>query len=210
MKIIRTDEVYLDNTNSKMEEALQAADEFIEETKLSKRDGLHLRLLVEEVLGMVRAMTGDFTAVFDMEYSNYQCKIRLVAQTIMDKEKKQELLSLSTSGKNASAKGFMAKIGEIIENGFLDYSEVARLQQEYGGNSLNYGFMGMDSIGAVDYACQWSLGNYRSALKDEMEENAPAKEAYDELERSIVASLAEDVIVGVKKDKVEVTVIMNI
>ena len=36
------------------------------------------------------------------------------------------------------------------------------------------------------------------------------KEAWDELEKSIVASLARDVIVGIKKDSVTMTIVYDV
>ena len=52
----------------------------------------------------------------------------------------------------------------------------------------------------------WSLNSYREALSD-AENEEPAQEAWDEIEKSIVASLAKDVIVGIKKDLVEMTIV---
>ena len=53
----------------------------------------------------------------------------------------------------------------------------------------------------------WSLNNYREGLEQADDSDAPVKEAWDELEKSIVASIAKDVVVGVKKDRVEMTII---
>jgi hypothetical protein len=50
------------------------------------------------------------------------------------------------------------------------------------------------------YVCSWSLINYKTAV-EEKEEDATA-----ELERSIVAKLADDIIVGVRGKNVEIVV----
>jgi len=52
----------------------------------------------------------------------------------------------------------------------------------------------------------WSLQNYKNAL-DESDSDVDRTEAYDELERSIVASLAKDVTVGVKSNEVNLTIV---
>ena len=51
------------------------------------------------------------------------------------------------------------------------------------------------------------MNNYKEGLEQADDSDAPAKEAWDELEKSIVASIAKDVVVGVKKDRVEMTII---
>lgn len=210
----RSDNLYIDHTEESAAKALKMADEFLAIQDINKKTTIRLRLLVEETIGMVKAMTGDFNALFHMEEDNGEFRIVLTCKTLMDKEKKSSLLSVSTSGKNAAAKGFMGKISEIIENGILNFDDVMKLNQQYGGGSVDYMCMGMGSMGTVPLAVPvesepvtWSLSNYRNALEESSDNNAPAKEAWDELEKSIVANIAKDVIVGVKKDRVDVTII---
>ena len=52
----------------------------------------------------------------------------------------------------------------------------------------------------------WSLNSYREALEDKPEKDDSDEEAWDELERSIVASLAKDVTIGIKSNLVEMTI----
>ena len=49
------------------------------------------------------------------------------------------------------------------------------------------------------YSNAWSLSNYRSGTKEETKE-------WDELEKSIIAKLADDVIVGIIGEKVEIVI----
>ena len=100
------------------EEALNAVDKYIRSRALENKKAIHLRLVCEETLGMVRAMTGDFEALFWIEEENGEFRVRLQAETIMDKGKKEALLSVSTSHENAAAKGFMGKISDIIQTDF--------------------------------------------------------------------------------------------
>ncbi|MCR4806681.1 MAG: hypothetical protein K5857_03300 [Lachnospiraceae bacterium] len=205
----RTEEMYLDNTEDKEMAAIEAVEEFIKKQGVTGKQALHLRLLTEEAIGMVRAMTGDFTASIYMEEENGEYRLRLNLRTYMDIEKKSELLSVATSGKNAAAKGFMGKMKEIVENGLLNYDYMLKLQQEYGTGYTDYISMGMGVSGDMFIAgnpITWSLNSYREALSD-AENEEPAQEAWDEIEKSIVASLAKDVIVGIKKDLVEMTIV---
>ncbi|MBR3638223.1 MAG: hypothetical protein IKN45_09960 [Lachnospiraceae bacterium] len=217
---MRSAEIILDNNaEESMMKALAETDNFIEQNGLTGKNAIHLRLLAEETVSMVRAMTHDIHALFWIEKDPEKgYMIRLMAKTEMDINKKKDLLSVSTSGKNAWAKGFMGKIGDIFENGILNYCEVINLQQEYVGGSINYGNMGVglsddmpvEVSSVVDEQVMWSLHDYKQSLAEMKEKSDPASEAWDELEKSVVANIAKDVIVGVKKDKVDMTIISGI
>ena len=59
----------------------------------------------------------------------------------------------------------------------------------------------MDPTIAIEtgYIYSWSLFNYKTAVEEKEDE-------YAELERSIVAKLADDIIVGVRGNNVEIVV----
>ena len=210
----RTEEIYLKDTDESAALALKTADEFLEPFSLGQKEKFHLRLLAEETVGMVKAMTGKFRAAFWMEEENGEFRVKLTVKTDMDIDKKKELLSLSTSGRNAAVKGFMGKIREIIENGLLNYDSVMKLEQEYSGGSVDYVLLGSGCVGELPMTYPvggegftWSLSNYRDALNTVPESDKPEKEAWDELEKSIVANIAKNVIVGVVRDRVDLTII---
>ena len=202
-------EMYVNNTEENASAALKKIDEFLVHQDIDRKKTIHLRLLAEETIGMVKAMTSDFMALMWVEEEDGVYRIRLTVKTDIDKEKKSELLSVATSGKNAAARGFMGKIGEIIENGLLSYDNVMKLQQEYGSGYTDYVGMGMCVPGEIQMAGDplvWSLSKYRSSLGEEAGGEDPAGAAWDELEKSIVASLAQDVAVGVRKDRVDMVI----
>lgn len=202
------------NINSDEEmaaEALKIVDEYIKEQDLEYKKAIHLRLLAEETIGMVKSMTREYEAAFWIEKEGEEYRIKLQIETIMDKGKKDALLSVSRSKKNEYAKGFMGKISEIIEDGLLSFDESMKLQQEYGSPMPYYDFIGMGIMGEMPTAgvpVMWSLSNYRDSL-DEAPQSDDTQEAADELEKSIVASLAKDVIVGIRRDKVDMTIVCD-
>ena len=65
-------------------------------------------------------------------------------------------------------------------------------------DDLDYYSMGIEAD-PLGYTEQWSLSNYRGKVKDN-------KEAWDELEKSIIANMADDVTVGIISGKVEIVV----
>lgn len=198
----KSDQLYIDSTEEKASAAIAVVDDFLSLQNLDRKKAIHLRLLAEEAVGMVKAMTGDFEALFWMEQEDGEYKVKLTVKTDMDREKKEELLSLSTSGDNTAAKGIMGKIREIIENSLLDLDSALRQQSQYGGNN-GYTYVGM---GMLEDAPVWSLNSYREALEDKSDKDDTDDEAWDELERSIVASLAKDVTIGIKNNLVDMTI----
>lgn len=187
------------------------ADKLIEELNVSSKDAIHLKLLLEEVAGMLKVLTTEYQAMFWFEKYKEECCLKLTGKTVMDRTKKQSLIDSSSERKNMAAKGIMGKIGDVIENGLLDYSEVSNLSQKYGGVSIDYGSMGIYG-GTPDNmypGVMWSLRDYRNALA-QPEENEDLKAVWDELERSIVASLAKDVLVSVKGERIDMTIVYEL
>jgi len=206
----KTEVLRISSSEDKTSEVVSLADSFIVQEGYSGKEAIHLRLLAEETVGMVKALTGFYIADFWMEQENGSCKVCLQARTNMDKEKKSEILALSSSGKNASAKGFMGKIGEIIENGLLNFDGIMKMHQDYGTGYIDYIGMGVgvpNEYPGVMESMVWSLSDYKTSLGNSSDLKEHAKDAWDELEKSIVASIAKDVIVGVKKDIVDLTII---
>ena len=201
---MEADKILISSKEFVLNDTLEKIDEYLEDLELGHKDRLHVRLLMEETLGMVRGMAGDYCALIWIEKGEDECSVKMTAKTEMDLNKKKELLSLSKNGENALAKGFMGKIGEIIENGILNYENVMKLQQVYGGGYVDYAALGGNPS---DSMFVWSLDQYRDALDEVRDEDDAAGKAWDELEKSIVASLAKDVTVGVKRDEVEMTIV---
>ena len=54
----------------------------------------------------------------------------------------------------------------------------------------------------MDYAHSWSLEQYRSSLRGQAK-----GEDWDELEKSVIASVADDVIVGVKGKQADIIIV---
>ena len=209
---METEQVYVKNDGTGIERALKTADWVARDSDLEGRDAMHFRLLVEETLGMVRAMAGEFQAVFWIEYEKHDYRIRLEAKTHMHFEKREELLSVSSGGKNYANKGIMGKIRGLFETAISDYKEVRQMQAENGVMGLSYGAMGVDASNSMPQAVMtWSLEQYRQNVQ--AENGLPEDEDYDEylreLERSIVANIADDIQVGIRMDTVDMTIFKN-
>ena len=208
-----SNQIFVASDEKALEDAYKKVDACVEKLGFEGKDSLRIKLILEETIGMVEEMVGDFSALMWVEKYNGECAIKFVGNTKMDADKKYDMLSLSTSGENALVHGFMGKLKDMIETGVLNYESVMKLNQEYNGITVNYADIGAYhdvSVATNPVATSgfmWSMVDYRKALSDEKDSNSGVKAAWDELEKSIVASLAKDVIVGIKKDKVQMTII---
>ena len=173
---------------------------------LENKKALRLRLLAEELCGMLPGLIQNFSGEFWAENNgdNYELHVELKADD-MNIDLRDELISVSKSGKNAAAKGIMGKIRAVAETMLLVASDptLQTLPEGgfYDGQGFNMGFGYIDSTIAVEtgYIYSWSLYSYKTAVEEKEDE-------YAELERSIVAKLADDIIVGVRGNNVEIVV----
>lgn len=202
-------EKFLINSDSgRMQAAKYVTESFAWYAKLNKKSTLRLCLLVEETLGMVKEMVQDYYGYLWFSGDEHCIEIHLEFTADMDAKKKHELLSVSSTGANTSVKGFMGKIGEFLSTTMYNFG---RVMDAYGAETMRYGIVGsggVDTPSVYDMTPVWSLKQYRSVLEGHNEGDARA--AWDELEKSIVANLADDVLVGVKGDRVELVIVKQL
>ena len=199
-----SDKFMVNSDAGRMAAARYATENFAWQAKLEKHDMLRLDLLVEETLGMVKAMLEDFYGQLWFEANGKTCEIHFEATSDMNADKKQELLSVSSTGKNTAAKGFMAKLGEVISGALHG---MGNTMDTYGQETIKYGIVHTPSVLSAnsDMMTIWTLQSYRSDLSEAHSDDG-AEEALDELEKSIVAKLADDVLVGVKGDRIDLVI----
>ena len=190
--------------------ATYVGEAFARDNRLGRRDTLRLQLLTEETLGMIRAMLNEFYGQLWFEGDENRFEIHVEATASMNEDKKHDLMSVSRSGKNVAVKGFMNKLGELISNTLYDFGRVV---DAYGTETMRYGIVsppGIETPMVYNVMPVWSLKTYRENLKTDLNESDQAGQAWDEMEKSIVANLADDVIVGVKGDCIELVIVKNL
>lgn len=204
---MQTDKIFISSDGSGMAMALEESDRFCSYAGLTGKSALHVRLLTEEALGLVRGIMGEVHAAFWLESKKkgkrHLCKICVSTKTNIDYSLRQELLSVSSTGENAAAVGIMGKIRDLIEQGLQGYEEASRYQAETGLGLGQYASMGMLETGDMTDAFYWSLDAYREQVSQQGEE---AEAAWDELEKSVVAKLADEVRVGILRDRVDLVI----
>jgi hypothetical protein len=184
-------------------EALRQTELVAKSYDLSSKETLQLRLLAEEMTGMLSAIAGDVTADYWLEEENGRFSLHLSADTKMYIDKRNQLIALSTSGKNEASTGFMGKIRSLLDT-------LATPESEGLPSSLDLGMSPVMDGGNANWMwhsmATWSMEAYKEALEKRKETEEEAKEAWDELEKSIVANLADEVKVAVRGDNVELVI----
>ncbi len=202
--MIVSDKFMVNSDAGRMAAARYATENFAWQIKLDKRDALRLDLLVEETLGMVKNMLEDFYGQLWFTANGKACEIHFEATSDMDVDKRQELLSVSSTGRNTATRGFMAKLGEVVSGAMHGFG---RTMDAYGQETLKYGIVHSPSpmMGNADMMTVWTLQTYRNDL-DKANGDDDVEAALDELEKSIVAKLADDILVGVKGDRIDLVI----
>ena len=148
---------------------------------------------------MASNLQGDFW----LETKDKNVEIHLKTEIPMDLQTRNELLAVSSSGKNSAAKGLIGKIREMIAIKTLPEDPDSKYMEQQALGLLSLGYQ-MGTYGAGTYS--WSMNTYISQI-DKADFNIDeTKEAKDELEKSIVANLADEVKVNIVNSDVEATI----
>ena len=186
----------IENGTKDLAAILNESERVAEYNGLTHKQTLQLRLLCEEIDGMLPHIIDDFDGELWIEFENGVCKVKVnLCFAEFTATKKQELINIAKNKKNASAVGIVGKIRNVIENLFL--TEQATIVYD----SDNSCYMTKGYYNQIDFSCIWSLNNYKTTCEKADEDG------WDELEKSIIANLADDVIVGVKGKKANIVVV---
>ena len=200
---MKTDVITVSSRGKQMEKALEQADKVAAYKGLSAKDALHLRLLTEEMMGMMRSITGEKEGTFWIEDQDGEYQLHLKVRAMLTSEEREQLLAVSSSGKNESAKGLMGRLRD-----FFDWGSDADLSA-YSSPLLLPDAFEQSSSPMLDW--EWSMSRYERALSSQMEQGDQAvKEAWDELEKSVVTHVADDVKVYIRGGTVELVILKKL
>ena len=184
----------IEKGNNGLEAIFKESEKVAKYNNLTHKQTLQLRLLCEEIDGMLPNIIDDFEGCLWIDFEDGICKVNVSIQMPkFEVEKKEELINIAKNKRNASAVGVLGKIRSMVENVFLD-ENVLR------GYAISSGSFNV--YGGMDYSSYWSLAQHKEIVKKENNE-----EAWDELEKSVISSVADDVIVGVQGKNVDIIIV---
>lgn len=197
---MKTDICVLTSNTSTFRSIFNEVEKSAKYNNLEKKQALQLRLLAEELVGMLPELleigSGEFWIENNMK--DFELHATIKAERRLTPVVKETILSVSKSGKNAASKGIVNKIKLIAESMLDGYSDASQAFAYYDfydmGTGINPGY-------CESWSNAWSLNSYK-----QYEGENKGEEEWDELEKSIIANLADDVIVGVVGKKVDILI----
>ena len=175
-----------------LDAALAQADKAGAELGLSLRDALHMRLLVEEMMSMVRSIIGQLEGKFWIETGDGEYRLYLQMTSLLDTEQRKQLISASTGRRNEAHRGIMGKIRAFFEPMPIEDTPAylaETIVRDLGNDDLT-----------------WSLEAYRERLLKRKAASAEAREEWDELEKSVVSHIADNVTISIHNYDVKLMV----
>lgn len=186
----------LKGPNPDIQNVLTEVERAASYNQLSHKEAIQLRLLAEEMIGMQKGILGFVKGSFFVENEENTYHLCLHADITVDESTKERFIQLASSKENSAYRGFLGKVRKMVdaltnhaeENGFsyLDSCNVY--------NSMSF------ISPSVSYDQVWALSEYRETVEEDSTE-------WDELEKSIVANLADEIVIGVRGDYVDMEVV---
>ena len=157
----------------------------------------------EELIELIRPFADMFHGDFWLETCENNIEIHLKTEIPMDQKTRNELLSFSSSGKNSAARGLIGRIREMIANVILpaDPEEKAMMEE-----AMSLMSQGCQAGSHLSGSYCWSMNSYAASVKENTAGSDDTEEAKDELEKSIVANIADEVKVNIVNSDVEVII----
>lgn len=190
---MKSDVIRVTSSGEGIAQALQQAEAVAAYKSLSQKDGLHLRLLAEEMMGMMRALTGDQEADFWIEDEDDTFRLHLKAKIEMNTDLREKLLSASTSGKNAAAKGVSGKIRDLFSRMLEGSGDVSAYAAGFAAPHMEAMPVSSAAFVAKNAPLTWSFNQYKASAAADPNE----KETWDELEKSVLAKVADEIEIAI-------------
>ena len=197
-----TAKLWISDAVRRNNDANEIMKEFAEKNGITGKDWYHLGLLTEEALGMANQILNVYNGELWVESTASGYEIILEA-AVHEKDGGKAVLT-------ASPEGFMAKIAEMLNCSYI-FESIAEMPENLAGMLPDYMSYGIrEEKETQAWAGRWSLSAYRDNLRKRLEENPKAEPALDELEKSIVAHLADEVTIGIHGHRIRLAISKNI
>ena len=112
---MKSDIIKIDNQGNGFTEAIQETQKTAEYQGLEKKEIICLKMVAEEMLSLARSVTGEMQANFWLESEGKAFELFMTTKTVMDKDKRYQLISSTTSRQNEIRKSFLGKLRDSFE-----------------------------------------------------------------------------------------------
>jgi len=181
-----------------VERALNEVDSFSRLQSLGARQSEKLRLIGEELLGMVNGIFEVESGRFWIEKEGDEYTVNLAAKSIIGSRAKAILDSTSKNVEYKGLSGLMKKAIDSMSQMFRDSGADYNFTEQ-----IDCALSGIEPISSE--AVAWSLMRYNDSI--ERDEKA---EMWDELELSVLKKISKDIIISYRNDRIDILVVADI
>lgn len=184
----------IEGNSNEIERALNEADTFSKQEGLNDSQANVIRLLSDEMLGMIGGILVTSTGRFWIEHNEADFIINLSVETEVGTRAKAIFDSTS---ENQAYKGLTGLVKKATDS-------IAQMFEVSGGADFNVPLS--DGVQVIDDgAYEWALSKYEESC--ERDEKA---EQYDELEIPVIKKFSKDIKISYRNKRVDIKVIANI
>ena len=191
--MMKSNEIALSNSLSCAVNALQTVEQASEQAGFSREQTNILRLLTEEMIAMTTDILQACKGSLWMEWEGTACELHLTAVAPIEEAAKAALIEASKARVNTPVKGLKNRISALLA-GMLSSVNSPELYA-----AMSAGFVG--GIPSMPSMRTWSLAAYAENQKQGQKDAE-----LEGVEKSILTGLADDVVVSVKNNWVELVV----
>ncbi len=178
---------YFYNENG-IEDVLDEIEKTARYCGFTNKQTLQLRLLSEELIGMIQVSRVEYEGQFWIESGLNSCDLHMQLDLLLEDDIKNELKSISEI--NKLSKSLVGDIYEFIIN--VMAGKAARMKPEC--PMMRASFKGLGTV-------NWSLTSYKRVLSE-----VGANDELDFLSKSIIAKLSDDILLSTRDNQVELII----
>ena len=112
---MRSDIIQVNNCGQGFEAATEQTKKVAAFKGLSEMETIQLQVLTEEMMSLILSVTGQIDAGFWIELEDGLAVLHLKTKTVLDKEKRAELIESASSRKNETTKTFLGRVRDWLE-----------------------------------------------------------------------------------------------
>ena len=112
---MKSDIIRIDNQGNGFADAIDETARAAAYRGLDEKDASQLQLLAEEMMGLIRSVTGEVEATFWIESEGKAFDLHLATRTMMNWKKREDLIDSTTTHRNEAATTFRGKLRDIFE-----------------------------------------------------------------------------------------------
>lgn len=192
----------MDSSTECTKKALHEVERYMAAENIHKKMSDRVRLLTEEVIALTNSMTDVTNGELFIERNGVDYEICYKADAIINKDARQKLTSISSSGSNAAYNGIAGVLNRAIDSMVYMGTNIKKIESE---NIMD------KSIIKSDEDTRWSFNAFKEKFASEKKGTSEDmdKNLGDEFEQSLLTMLSDDIKISVRANQVNIRVLVK-